>query len=152
MRRPRSPVSGPSRARPDVSARAALQTLLEANAALLQAGVQAVYPTNAVDTPQEDLFLVIRWDPTTKVFGSTGPTRFSVWVHDRQKDYGRINDCLRILRDLIPAQVHLPGADGWVLSTAEWLGEGPDLYDGGYNTVTRYADFQGVSRYDSPGA
>lgn len=111
-----------------------------------------MYPTNSVDTPGEDLFVVIRWDPTNAVFGVHGTDRFTVWVHDKQKDYGRITDCLNRLRDLIPAQTHLVGADGWVLTTAKWLGEGPDLYDGGYETLTRYADFQSVSRYASPGA
>lgn len=146
-----------------MSARAALHALLEADLAfedgdegypgsLASIGAEAVYPTNSVDTPAEDLFLIIRWDPTNRVFGTTGTDRFTIWVHDRQKDYGRITDCLTRLRDLIPAQVHLRGEDGWVLSTADWLGEGPDLYDGGYNTLTRYADFQGVSRYDSLGA
>jgi hypothetical protein len=135
-----------------VAARAALQTLLEEDATLSGLGVGAVYPTNAVDTPAEDLFIIIRWDPTNAAFGNHGTDRFTVWVHDRQKDYGRIAECLNHLRTLIPAQVHLVGADDWVLTTAKWLGEGPDLYDGGYETLTRYADFQSVSRYASPGA
>lgn len=135
-----------------MSARAALQTLLEADQVLLDLGVGAVYPTNSVDTPAEDLFLIIRWDPSTKVFGTTGTDRFSIWAHDRQRDYGRIAEVLERLKNLVPAQVHLRGADGWVLTTADWLGEGPDLYDPGYETLTRYADFQGVSRYDSLGA
>lgn len=135
-----------------MSARAALQTLLEGDSVLTDLGVGAVYPTNAVDTPDVDLFIVIRWDPTNAAFGVHGTDRFTVWVHDKQKDYGRITDVLNHLRTLIPSQIHLRGADDWVLTTAKWLGEGPDLYDGGYETLTRYADFQGVSRYDSLGA
>jgi len=135
-----------------MSARAALQTLLEEDETLLDLGVGAVYPTNSVDTPAEDLFIVIVWQPTAAAFGSTGTDRFTVWCHDKQRDYGRINDVLAHLKTLVPEQVHLVGADGWVLSTASWLGEGPDLYDGGYETLTRYADFQGVSRYASAGA
>lgn len=135
-----------------MSARAALQTLLEGDEVLLGLGVGAVYPTNSVDTPEEDLFIVIAWEPTTRVFGTTGTDRFSIWVHDRQRDYGRITDALERLKNLVPDQVHLRGTDGWVLSTATWLGESRDLYDGGYETLTRYADFQGVSRYDSLGA
>lgn len=134
-----------------MTARAALQTLLEEDAVLAGHGVAAVYPTNAVDTPQEDLFIVIRWDPTTVAFGTTSSSRVQIWVHDTQRDYGRINDCLRRLKDLIPGQVHLPGADGYTLTTADWNGEGPDLFDGGYNTVTRYADFTVVSRYTGVG-
>lgn len=135
-----------------MSARAALQTLLEGDSVLQAIGVGAVYPTNSVDTPEEDLFVIIRWDPTTVAFGAHGTDRFTVWAHDKEKDYGRITQVLNRCRVLIPAQTHLRGADGWVLTTADWLGEGPDLYDGGYETLTRYADFQAVSRYDSSGA
>jgi hypothetical protein len=134
-----------------MAARAAVQALLEGDAELAAAGVQAVYATNSVDTPGEDMFLVVRWDTTDAAFGVHGTDRFSVWAHDRSRDYGRIKTVLARLRTLIPAQVHLAGDDDWVLTTARWLGEGPDLFDDGYGTVTRYADFQAVSRYASPG-
>lgn len=134
-----------------MAARAAIQALLEEDPDLQTAGVQAVYPTNAVDTPREEVFLIVRWDPTDAAFGVHGSDRFSVWVHDRDRDYGRIADILRILRSLIPNQIHLPGDDGWVLTSAVWLGEGPDLFDDGYGTLTRYADFRASSRYASPG-
>jgi hypothetical protein len=132
-------------------ARAALQSLLEQDPILGEdIGVEAVYPTNAVDTPAEQLFIVIRWDPTTMAFKQVGADRCSIWVHDTQRDYGRITDALQRLKELLPATVHRAGEDGWTLTTAEWLGEGPDLFDGGYNTVTRYADFNVVSRYTAP--
>lgn len=134
-----------------MAARAALQSLLEADLRLQEIGVGAVYPTNTVDTPGEELFLVIRWEPTDVAFKNRGTDRVSIWAHDRQRDYGRISDILGHLRDRIPQEVHRPGADGWILTTAEWLGEGPDLFDGGYDTLTRYADFRVVSRYDTSG-
>jgi hypothetical protein len=132
-------------------ARAALQTLLEEDVPLAEIGLQAVYPTNAVDTPAEDLFLVIRWDPTSPAFKTTGSDRVQIWCHDTQRDYGRITQVLERLKVLLPGTVHLQGADGYSLTTAEWNGEGPDLFDGGYNTVTRYADFTVVSRYTDVG-
>lgn len=130
-----------------MAARAALYSLLETDTELLALGVQAVYPTNAVDTPGEDLFLIVRWDPTSSVFGSYGQDRVQIWAHDRSRDYGRVSSCLARLRELLPATVHRAGDDGWTLSTAEWRGEGPDLFDDGYQTVTRFADFTLVSRY-----
>ena len=133
-----------------MSARAALQTLLEEDAALQDLGLEAVYPTNAVDTPAEQFFAIIRWNPTEAAFGVSGVDRFQIWFHDREKDYGRITEGLRIVRSLVPAQTHLSGSDNWVLSTATWRGESDDLYDGGYETLTRYADFDGVSRYATP--
>lgn len=132
-----------------MTARAAIHSLLSTDPVLASAGVEAVYAGNSVDTPSEGLFLVVRWDPTNAAFGAHGTDRFSVWAHDRNRDYGRIKTVLTHLRTLIPAQVHLAGGDGWVLSTAKWLGEGPDLFDQGYGTVTRYSDFLAVSRYAS---
>lgn len=133
-----------------MTARAALQTLLEGDSVLHTIGFSAdsVFPTNAVDTPPADLFLIVRWDPTAMAFSNRGTTRFTIWAHDREKDYGRITAALNRLRVLIPAQTHLKGSDGWTLTTADWLGEGPDLFDSGYETLTRYADFQAATRYD----
>lgn len=129
-----------------MAARAALYTLLDTDSTLASLGVQEVYPTNAVDTPEEECFLVIKWDPTRAAFGNIGQDRVQIWVHDKDRDYGRIGAILRHLRDLIPAQVHLAGADGRTLSTAEWRGESQDLFDDGYGTCTRYADFTVASR------
>ena len=134
-----------------MAARAALQSLLEGDQPLIDLGVTTVYPTNSVDTPPDSLFLIVRWDPTTRAFGSKGQDRVQIWAHDKSHDYGRVSACLARLRDLLPAAVQLPGADGWTFVTAEWRGEGPDLYDDGYQTVTRFADFTLVSRYTASG-
>lgn len=129
-----------------MQARGALYQLLESDSEL---GLQAVYATNAVDTPAEEWFAVIVWGTTLPAYGTTGSDRVAIWLHDRQKDYGRINRALERLKQLLEATVGLAGADGIVLSVAEWNGESGDLYDGGYDTVTRYAEFSTVSRYAS---
>jgi hypothetical protein len=128
-----------------MAARAALQELLEGDGPL---ALEAVYPTNSVDTPEEEWFAVVRWDLTTAAFKTTGTDRASIWLHDKQKDYGRINDGLNRLRELLTEAVHRQGGDGWSLTVAEWNGESPDLFDPGYGTLTRYADFTVVSRYN----
>jgi hypothetical protein len=112
-------------------------------------GLQAVYATNSVDTPAEEWFAVIVWGVSTKSYGTTGSDRVAVWFHDKQKDYGRINRALERLKQLLGATVGFAGADGIVLSAAEWNGEGPDLRDDGYGTLTRYAEFTTISRYAS---
>lgn len=131
-------------------ARSALHSLVEADTELATIGVEAVYPSNAVDTPAEELFIVIRWEPTELAFKQVGSDRCTIWAHDKQRDYGRIDKILQRLREILPATVHRDGGDGWVMTCAEWEGEGPDLFDGGYNTITRYADFTVVSRYATP--
>lgn len=133
-------------------ARAAVQALLEGDAGLQSLGVGAVYPADSVDTPQEECFLVIRWQPSTWAFPGKATDAFTVWAHDRQHDYGRIQDVLRRVKEIFDGVYHVHGADGWTLTQADWRGEGPDVTDQGYDTRTRYADFQAVSRYDSVGA
>lgn len=130
-----------------MSARATVYTLISEDSELATLGVGNTYAANAVDTPPEDLFVVIKWEPTRKAFGLKGIDRISVWAYDTNQDYGRIDSVLRRIKELLTGSVHVAGADGWTLTQADWLGEGPDLYDSGYNAVTRYAEFDTVSRY-----
>lgn len=134
-----------------MAARAALYSLLDTDAQLATLGAEAVYPTNAVDTPAEECFLVVRWNETPAAFGTVGQDRVQIWVHDKTRDYGRIDAILGYLRTLIPGTVHRPGDDGQTLSTAEWRGESQDLFDDGYGTCVRYADFTVASRYTVAG-
>lgn len=128
-------------------ARAAVQSLLETDAELATIGVEAVYGSNSIDTPGEGLFIIIRWDATPVAFKTTGPDRCSIWAHDKNRDYTRIDKVLARVKSLLTATTHRDGGDGWTMTLAEWNGEGPDLVDGGFHTVTRYADFTVVSRY-----
>jgi hypothetical protein len=130
-----------------MASRAAVQSLLQDDPILIGLGVGAVYGANAVDTPAEDLFLIVSWNVKDLAFKSTATTRLTVWAHDKDRDYGRIADVLRRVRDVLLDAVHVAGADGWTLTLVEWDGEGPDLFDEGYNTVTRYSDFVVASRY-----
>lgn len=132
-----------------MAARAALQSLVEEDAGLLAMGLQAVYPTNSVDSPKEDFFAIIQWGPSTPAFKQVGTDRVSIWLHDTDRDYGRINNGLSRIKELLVGTIHHEGTDGIALVTAEWNGESQDLFDGGYETVTRYADFTVVSRYAS---
>ena len=132
-----------------MAARAALHSLIAADPVLLAIGLEKVYATNSVDTPLEQFFIVVRWDNLTRAFKAKGSHRVSVWVLDKQRDYGRINKALERLKELLPSTVHREGSDGWIFTLAEWEGEGPDLVDGGFHTITRYADFTVVSRYNT---
>lgn len=133
-----------------MAARAALHTLLTTDEGLQTLGVEETYPANTIDTPPEDCFLVTKWGRSEVAFKNVGPVNLEIWVHDRQHDYGRINDILNYLRELIPAQIHLPGDDNYMLNQARWLAESEDLYDGGYETRTRFAEFEAVTGYHSP--
>lgn len=129
-----------------MQARAALFSLVQSDSEL---ALENVYPTNSVDTAPEDWFAVITWGVTSKSFGTIGSDQVQIWLHDRNRDYGRINAGLTRLKELLTDTIHREGDDGVVLAAAEWNGESQDLRDDGYGTLTRYAEFTTVSRYAS---
>lgn len=129
-----------------MAARAAVYTLLHDDPTVISLGAAQVYAANAVDSPPEECFVVIKWEDTDRVYGNRRTCYVAVWVHDRNRDYSRIGDVLQRVEDLLTSTVHLVGEDGWTLTQADWLGQGPDLYDGGYETCTRYSNFTIVSR------
>lgn len=126
--------------------RAAVQSLLETDAGLLSLGVTSVFGSNAADSVTDDLFVVIHWEEGSRVFGNRGVDSVLIWVHDKNRDYGRIDQALRRIRDVLQEAVHVPGVDGVTLTQADWQGWSGDLYDDGYNTVTRNGGFAVVAR------
>lgn len=130
-----------------MAARAAVYSLLDEDAELGTIGVQAVYASNSIDTPGEEFFLVIRWETPEVAFKNKGTDHCTVWAHDRQRDYGRIDQALERVKELLTSTVHRTGDDGWTMTCAEWRGDSPDLVDGGFNTLTRNSDFAIPARY-----
>ena len=129
-----------------MAARAAVYSLIRDDPTLIGLGMQQVYAANAVDSPPEDFFIILKWENADRAFGDRRSDSMAVWAHDRNRDYGRIADALQRVEDLLTGSVHLVGEDGWILTQADWQGQGPDLYDGGYETCTRYSGFTIVSR------
>lgn len=129
-------------------ARSAVQKLLETDSDLADTHlVEKVYASNSVDTPAESIFIVIRWDPTSSAFKNKGSDRCSIWVHDKARDYGKIDLIHQRIQELMTSSVHYDGEDGWTMTLAEWRGEGPDVFDQAFGTCTRFADYVVVSRY-----
>lgn len=134
-----------------MSARASVQALLEGEltpgARLRDLGFETAYGSNAVDTPTEEMFLIVRWEDQTPQFGNRGPQRLTVWAHSKDRDYSPIDLALGVVKDLLGGATHLAGADGWILTQADWRGDSQDLYDDGFGTITRNSGFDVVSRY-----
>jgi hypothetical protein len=122
------------------------------NAAPFNIDEDCVFPTFAMDgtrtvpSPNNKLFVIIRWETTPP--GPAAVTTFSVWVHQPLElgdSFNNINAALERIRNILQAAVHVPGADGKKLTQANFQGYGGDQYDGGYNTITKYAAFRGLS-------
>ena len=128
-----------------MTARAAVQELLENDSILSGIGVGAVYGAMAVDTPSEDLFMTVHWDERNVSFRQHGPETLVIWVHDHQRDFARIDAAIERMILILENAVHLSGADG-TLTQARWTGTSRDLYDDGYNTITKNVSFAAVSR------
>lgn len=137
-----------------MSARAAVHGLLETHLAeyerLHDLGFREVMASNSVESPSVDRFIVVRWEDQSTTFATRGPQELSLWFHSKGRDYGPLDDAIEFVNGLLPAQVHLLGADNWILTTAEHRGISADLYDDGFGTITKYSRFRVVSRYSAP--
>ena len=106
-------------------------------------------PTNA--TP----FVVLRWGAQTRPPWQDPdvPVKpyepVSVWVHwpaEVTNDYGKIIAVLNQIDSVVRDLRDVPGSDGDTLSFVQIGGRSPDLFDDGFNTITKYADYEVYSR------
>jgi hypothetical protein len=123
--------------------RAAIQTALLAAPGL---PAEQVWASNALDTPMAWPFIIHRWDSVTPAFKLIGTEQVIIWVHDKPGSYDRINTILEWVKQELTDMVHVPGSDGRILTCVEWTGDSGDLYDDGWDTITRNASFTVVSR------
>lgn len=131
--------------------RAAVQALLEEEIALggvlAVLGFTSVSASNSLDTPADEKFVVTRWEDQAVQFSRHGPQRLTVWFHTREQDYADIDKAMERVKDVLEDAIHVPGVDGWTLTTADWRGDSQDLIDDGFGTLTRNSGFDVVSRY-----
>lgn len=131
--------------------RAAIYDLISTDATMHAIGfpADAVYGSNSADDPS-DQFIVIRWEdmPTTTLGSarSFGPQNLTVWLHDRDRTYDRVNLGLRRVKFLLDQVLHVQGLDGWTITQCDWQGDSGDLWDDGYQTVTRNTSYRIVAR------
>jgi hypothetical protein len=137
-----------------MAARAALHSLLQTDlteeGVLYELGFRAVYAADSVDSPEEQMFFIIRWEEHTPSFDRFGPHRATVWAHSKDPDFGPIDKALEHVKDLVLGAVHLQGEDGWTLTVAEWRGDSTDLVDDGFHTIARNSGYDVVSRTTPP--
>lgn len=128
--------------------RAAMYHLLSTDGVLNALGIQpaTVYQTNTVDNPEVKPFIVVRWETKTVSFEKHGPQNVAVWAHDDRGDYSRIDNILERVQDILIGAEHILGTDGRILTCARYNGTSDDLWDDGYQTITRYCTFSVISR------
>lgn len=119
--------------------RETIVTLINADSGLRDLGLaeNAVYQADTVESPTEDLFVVIRWLKEQSGIGRMRRKPFDVWVYTQKGDYTpalKVGDKIMKLLDEMPATA--TDDDGWIakVETAlPGLGRGMDLFDDGYD-------------------
>lgn len=108
----------------------------------------STFMSNTMDTQQVRPLCVLNWQAVPAPLFSTFPINqriLQVWVHVslNEGDYGRVDEALRRLRDVLTSVegVNVGGSDAW-LSAIVWEGESDDLRDDEQGTLMRNAQFR----------
>lgn len=125
-----------------------LQSVLSADAALATPGTlgylglsaEALFAAESADDVTLFPFLTHRWGPVTKGVGNSVRQSVDIWVHDRDRDYVRIDAILKRVKAILTSVESITATEGHI-SQIDYEGSSPDLRDDGYDTITRNSTF-----------
>lgn len=101
-----------------------------------------LYPTQAPDSPRASAgrWMVLAWGSLEPRLGRESTVRrrlLTVWMYDKEPDYGAIDSGLQRAFDLLyPLKAVNVGDGGWITEVLD-SGMSDDLYDPGYEAVTK---------------
>ena len=138
---------------PTVRAHAAVIGLLAYDSILQSVygvNLNRIWPAQSVDVvPRKGPFIILRWEEETLQKGGYGRREvLTVWAHEAREsstDYGRINEILDRVEEILMGSIHVSGVDGF-LTQVTYNGRSGELNDEGYKTITRNAQFTVGSR------
>lgn len=96
------------------------------------------------DTPEGEVFLLIRFGVRRRGYGGSYPGEVVVWAYDRNNDYLRIDRILKRIRDILTAVEARKTPEGFI-TTIRWVSESEDLSDDVYRASARNTLFEMVS-------
>ena len=97
-------------------------------------------------------FAILRWGPMgAPLFGQNvrAAESLTIWVHfarELSSDYGRLISLLDVFDSTLSGLGDVAGDDGYTLSFVRVGDRSGDLVDDGFNTITKYANYQVFSR------
>lgn len=117
-----------------------------------------VFANYSLDEPPTDSspFLILRWenedapvivDPALPVVKNT--RLLTIWAHYPvavSTDFNRIDAILDGVEDVLRPMEHVEGEDGETLTCVRVFGRSPDFKDDGFQTISRNAIYQVLSR------
>lgn len=111
----------------------------EAFMALLPGGL---YGDRALDgTPTLKPFGIITMEGPTPGISRHWTGRATLWVHDSVGDYTRIDEILLAAKGILEPAPPTSLAGAW-LSSVEWTGDSPDLFDDARGTNVKNAGYR----------
>lgn len=111
--------------------------------------VESLYPNHAPDSPAatQMRWAVLRWGVAEPSLGrdtTARPIAMSLWVYDREKDFGDIDAILKRARAVLLAMPLMATGDGSIIGV-DWALSSEDLVDETYDAVVRSETYRVVA-------
>jgi len=120
-----------------------LYDLLKSDPALNSIGYteEGLFAAESPDSPRANLskWIVIRWGVVAPAIARDVRSRgrdVTIWAYNREPDFGPINNALNRINDLLLSLGTVDTGSGWITEAVD-TGSSEDLYDDGYQAVTR---------------
>lgn len=145
--------------------RAVIYDTLINDSALNELGIteDTVFENYSLDErPKDDgPFIILRWQEETGSFTSLGvislprfegagpPRRLTIWVHypvEMGVDFVALDELLDAIDNALLDLFDVEGTDGYILTCVRATGRGGDAKDEGFQTITRDAGYEVLSR------
>lgn len=90
-------------------------------------------------------FVIIRWQERPMVGVLQGPQVLTIWAHwprEITTDYSLLDAILSRVKTVLTSMEHVDGEDGNIVTSVRFTGEGRDLEDPAYETITKNSGFE----------
>jgi hypothetical protein len=101
--------------------------------------------TGEIDSPEGDLFLVLRFGETTPEIAPVNSGSTIVWAYERQSgDYLRLDKVLKRVRTMFIGIEAQKTNEGWI-TEVRWLGDSGDLADDIFHAITKNSSYNVIA-------
>jgi hypothetical protein len=143
-----------------MSVRALVYQVVAHDAQLITLGLgeSNTFANGAPDSPPDRVWGVLRWGPEVPGLagqrgraGRVTDREVTLWVYDKQHDYGRINDIIKrwceVMEGIDAQRTGIDPTDGWVVQ-CDWQGDGDDTYDDVYEAWAKPSTYRIIASGD----
>jgi hypothetical protein len=92
-----------------------------------------------------DPFVILRWEERPMRGNMQGPQILTVWAHwpkEDSTDYSLLDAILQGIINVLKPMEHVDGEDGNIVTSIRFTGWGRDLFDPGFDTITKNIAFE----------